>query len=185
VPEIVVERLRPGLEDAFLALHCDANDAGWCRCVAWWVPTWEGWGERTVEENLALRITLFERGEHDGLLALAAGEPVGWCQLGRRDRLVKLVAQLELTPDSSVWAVSCFLVAPAWRGRGVARALLDAAVKDARAAGASRLEGYPRTAADLDAADAWTGVVPLFEGAGFERVGEAGPRTVVSLVLDR
>ena len=46
MPQREVLRLGPELEEEFLVLHSDANDAGWCRCVAWHVPTWEGWGDR-------------------------------------------------------------------------------------------------------------------------------------------
>ena len=47
---------RPGLEDDFFRLHCPANDAGWCNCVAWLVDGWEGWGERTAEQNRQLHL---------------------------------------------------------------------------------------------------------------------------------
>ena len=153
---IRVERFSPERLDDFLALHSDANGAGWCRCVAWWVPTWDGWGDRTAEENASLRDTLCASGEYDGLLAYDGDEPVGWCQVGQRDRLAKLVSQLELAPDAAVWAVTCFLVAPERRNEGVAHRLLEAAIEEARRAGAARLEGYPRHAPREDG-DAWTG----------------------------
>jgi hypothetical protein len=104
---VEVVRFEPGRRADFLALHDDANDAGWCRCVAWWTPTWEGWGERTAEENLALREELLERGEYDGYLAYAGGVPVGWCQAGPRDRLAKLARQFGLAPDPHTWAITC------------------------------------------------------------------------------
>jgi hypothetical protein len=95
-----IERFRPELRHAFDRLHSDENDAGWSRCVAWWVPTSDGWGERTAADNAALREALCERGEYDGLLAIENAEPVGWCQLGSRDRLEKLIRQFELGPDA-------------------------------------------------------------------------------------
>ena len=52
----------------FKRLHCDANDAGWCQCVAWWVVDWTGWGERTAEQNRCLGEELFASGEYDGYL---------------------------------------------------------------------------------------------------------------------
>jgi GNAT superfamily N-acetyltransferase len=178
-----IEQMRPGLEDAFLRLHDERNDAGWCRCVAWWVPTWEGWGERTAAKNLEFRCDLFDRGEHDGLLAFEGKEPVGWVQVGPRDRLVKLVSELGLDPDPAVWAATCFLVAPTHRGRGVAGVLLRGAVECARAAGASRIEGYPRSGETLADADAWTGTVALFQACGLTLVREGSPRSVYALAL--
>lgn len=181
--EILVEPFREELLPDFRRLHSDANGAGWCSCVAWWVATWEGWGERTAEENAALRDDLCRRGEYDGLLAYVGDEPVGWCQVGPRDRLTKLVAQLELEASATTWAVTCFLVAPGWRRRGVARALLAAAVATARRSGAARLEGYPRTDAALEDGEAWTGTEALFARAGLALVRPGSPRSVVALEL--
>jgi GNAT superfamily N-acetyltransferase len=177
-----VERFGPTTLEDFHRLHSDVNGAGWCRCVAWWVPTWDGWGERTAQENAALRDELCDTREYDGLLAYDGSDPVGWCQLGPRDRLEKLVRQFELERDPRTWAVSCFLVAPSHRDRGVASTLLDAAIEGARAEGAVRLEGYPRTAAD-DAGELWTGPEHLFVRAGFRRVHDAPPRRVYRLGL--
>ena len=183
--ELRIAPFGPGTLADFLELHCDENDAGWCRCVAWWVPTWEGWAERSAGDNTTLRESLCARGEWDGLLAFDGDRAVGWCQVGRRDRLDKLVAQLELSPDPSVWCVSCFLVAPSHRGRGVAGELLAAAAERARAAGAERLEGYPREGGGLDEGEVWTGPASLFAAAGFELARAGTPRSVVSLDLTR
>lgn len=182
-PPIRVERLTPALEGAFLALHDDANGAGWCRCVAWWTPTWDGWGERTAAENLALRRALWAAGEHDGLLALVDDLPVGWIQAGPRDRLGKLTRQLELEPDPDTWALSCVLVAPAWRGRGVARALVQGAVDALAADGVGRIEAYPRTDGGSEPGDLWTGPARAFAAAGFELVSAGIPRSVLALEL--
>ena len=179
-----VERFRPGLEADFDSIHSETNGAGWCRCVAWWVPTRDGWGERSAAENAALRAELLDQGEYDGLLAYDGEDPVGWCQLGPRDRLEKLVGQVRLEPSPAVWAVSCFLVAPRARCRGVARALLEAATETARAEGGTRLEGYPRVDAD-EPGDLWTGPEALYLRAGFAPVGDAPPRRVYALGLER
>jgi GNAT superfamily N-acetyltransferase len=139
--------------------------------------------ERTADENLALRCALHGSGAHDGLLALRGEAAVGWAQLGPRDRLPKLVAQLELEPDPGAWAVSCMLIAPAHRRSGIARALLAAAIVHAREAGATRLEGYPRTTAIEEDGDAWTGTPRLYAAAGFSLVRDGRPRSVVAVAL--
>jgi GNAT superfamily N-acetyltransferase len=177
-----VERFGPETRADFRRLHSDANGAGWCRCVAWWVPTWDGWSERSAEENATLREELCEAGEYDGLLAFDGDEPVGWCQVGRRDRLEKLVRQLRLEPDPDAWAVSCFLVAPAQRRRGIAAALLDGAIASARDAGAARFEGYPRQSAD-EPGENWTGPQRIFERRGFRPLGQVAGRTIHVLEL--
>jgi GNAT superfamily N-acetyltransferase len=178
-----VRRLDRATEEDFRAVH--TGECGRCQCVAWWVETWDGWGERTAEENRALRAELFARGEHDGYLAREDGRPVGWCQVGPRDRLTKLVRQFDLAPDPATWAITCFLVVPAARRRGVAAALLDAVLADLPARGARRVEAFPRSGADLDTNELWNGPHALFGRAGFEVVRAGDPRDVLALELPR
>jgi GNAT superfamily N-acetyltransferase len=177
-----VERFGPATREDFRRLHSEANGAGWCRCVAWWVPTWDGWGDRTAQENAELRERLCDSGQYDGLLAYDDDVPVGWCQLGPRDRLEKLRHQFELESDPA-WAVSCFLVAPSHRRQGVASALLEAAISSARENGAHTLEAYPRRPGVTEAEDAWTGPDRLYSANGFGLVREVGGRSVVELRL--
>lgn len=170
----------------FARLHCDANDAGWCQCVAWWVPTWAGWGERTAAENHALRDRLCARGEYDGYLALEPdGAPVGWCQVGPRDRLEKLVRQFGLAPDPETWAITCFVIVPAARGQGVARLLLTEALADLRTRGARRVEAFPKRGDALAVGDLWNGPEALFRAEGFEVVKEDPVRPVLGRSIQR
>ncbi len=55
-----VVRFDTSRREDFFRLHSDANEAGWCQCVAWWVPSWDGWADRTAEENRRLRDELQE-----------------------------------------------------------------------------------------------------------------------------
>jgi GNAT superfamily N-acetyltransferase len=178
-----VARFEPARRADFFTLHDDANEAGWCRCVAWWVPSWDGWGERSAGENLALREVLLARGEYDGYLAYADGVPAGWCQVGPRDRLGKLARQFELAPDAGTWAISCFLVRPASRGRGVAGTLLAAVLDDLPRRGARRVEAFPKRGERLGAEDLWNGPEALLRGAGFTVVRDDPVRPVLAREL--
>ena len=64
--DVSLRRFDANCRADFFALHSAANDAGWCYCAAWWVPSWHGWGERTAAQNRALREQLCVRGEYDG-----------------------------------------------------------------------------------------------------------------------
>jgi GNAT superfamily N-acetyltransferase len=168
---------------AFFALHSEANGCGWCRCVAWWVESWDGWGERTAEENTCLREALFDRGQYDGYLAFAGERAVGWCQVGPRDRLEKLVGQFGLTRDPDVYAVTCFLVAPSHRRQGLTRRLLASVLDDLRTRGVQRVEAFPKRGDDLEAGELWTGPRAVFEAAGFQVVSEHERGPVLSKSL--
>jgi GNAT superfamily N-acetyltransferase len=86
---------------------------------------------------------------------------------------------------AGAWCVSCSYVPAAWRGRGVATALLAAAVELARTSGALLIEGYPLLpkvpGERAPAAFAWTGVRALHEGCRFERA----PNPVAAKVICR
>jgi GNAT superfamily N-acetyltransferase len=178
-----VERLTAKSVPDFYRLHSERCDAGWCRCVAWWVPSWEGWGERTAEENLRLRQELFARGEHDGYLLYEGEEPIAWCQVGPRDRLEKLRAQFDLEPDARAWAISCILVAPKHRRSGVSRRLLHAVLADLRTSGVTCVEAFPRRGELDDELELWNGPAAIFREAGFEVVKEDEKRLVMRLPL--
>ena len=173
-----VERVGPTNRSDFFRVHSPKNGEGWCCCAAWWVATWDGWGERTAEENRALRERLFDRGEWDGYLLYLDDEPVAWCQVGPRDRLAKLAAQFGRSPDPGTWAVTCFVVAPRVRRRGIARALLDHVLLDLAGRGARRVEAYPRRGAAEPGA-MWTGPEAMFLDAGFVAVAGTEGRPVL------
>ena len=61
---ITIKRLSSANEDEFFRVH----GGGPCHCVAWWVPTWEGWSERSAADNARLRRGLFDANVHDGYL---------------------------------------------------------------------------------------------------------------------
>lgn len=165
--DVEVHRLDAARRDDFFRFHAEAN-TGWCQCVAWWTPTWDEFAKKTAEENRSLRERLFDAGEHDGYLLYAGGEPAGWCQCGPRDRLAKLCADYQLEPSAGTWAVTCFVVAPRLRGRGLARGLLAAALEDLERSGVAHVQAFPFRGDDLPADDVWTGPEPLFRAAGFE-----------------
>lgn len=162
-------------------LFGDRGACGGCWCMSWRVqPHGKTWRAATGEPNRVAFRELVNRGAVHGCLAFAGEEPVGWCNLGPREDFPYLNASKKYRTDWSTgtWAVVCFFIQRAWRRRGVATALLAAAVAVARTRGARVLEGFPvpsRWARDgsIPAAFAWTGTEPLFIAAGFERISPA------------
>jgi GNAT superfamily N-acetyltransferase len=65
-----------------------------------------------------------------------------------------------------VGTIICFLVEPSFRGRGVARQLLEAACDGLRLQGFRIAEGNPRTRSDSAAANHF-GPLSLYLSAGF------------------
>jgi GNAT superfamily N-acetyltransferase len=112
---------------------------------------------------------LVHRATPIGVLAFADGTPVGWCSIAPRESYVRLARSRTMPrvspPDTPTWTVLCFFVLRAWRGRGVARALLDGTLAHASGSGAVEVEAYPHDTAGTSSTH--RGRSTLFAAAGF------------------
>jgi GNAT superfamily N-acetyltransferase len=108
-----------------------------------------------------------------GLIAYIGDEPAGWLGFGPRRAMPRLVKgrTIPALDDKPVWSIGCFRIRAGYRRRGVARALLRAAVEHVRAVGAPGIEAYPIDAEGqrIDVAFGFTGFTSMFEAEGFRR----------------
>jgi GNAT superfamily N-acetyltransferase len=159
-----------------------------CWCQSWRVSASE-YG-RVSKETLLNRVLAqrraalrrqLEKPAPPGILAYAGDEPIGWCGLGPRHDLVRLVRSrtIPAVDDLPVWSIVCFLVRTGYRRRGVAAALLQGAIDCARAHGAPALEAYPVDPAGqrISANFAYVGTTSVFEKAGFRRLQQTEARS--------
>lgn len=138
-----------------------------CWCMYWRIGG--AYRDRPKEENRADLRSVVLRGPPPGLLAFDGDTAVGWCQVTPRRALPYLDGFTRFGPLDArpVWSVSCFFVRRGYRGQGVCSALLAAAIRFAREAGAPALEAYPSTKDPR-----WyTGLASTFARAGFREVG--------------
>jgi ribosomal protein S18 acetylase RimI-like enzyme len=123
-----------------------------------------------------------------GLIGYRGKAPVGWVSLAPREEYPKLRRSpvMKAVDDRPVWSVICFVVPSAYRGQGVARALLDGAIAFARKHGATLLEAYPVDKSERSAANAmWFGAKSMYDRAGFKEVARRKPqRPIVRLAVD-
>ena len=162
---IEVKRMTPELTPDFFALH-SSEPFGWCYCVAWEIPTWDNWGNRTADKNKMLRQMLFDRKHLEGYLLFLDQKPIGWCQCGPRDRWVKLVKQYSLEPDPEMYALTCFCLAPHYRKLGLTHLFISQILADLRSRQVKRVQTFPRQGEHPDE-DVWTGPEKVFVKAGF------------------
>jgi GNAT superfamily N-acetyltransferase len=181
--KLQAKRFNPALREDFFRLHSEENGCGWCFCAAWWVPTWEGWSDRIVEENRELRNELLEQGHYDGYLLYSEDQPIGWCQVGKTGRLEKLVEQFSLFEVKEAWAISCFLIAPQFRGQGMASFMLKEIIEDLQGRGAESVLAFPKAETGLDQLDMWNGPLAMYLEAGFSIWKEDPIRPVLLLDL--
>jgi GNAT superfamily N-acetyltransferase len=123
------------------------------------------------QRRRAAMTKLARRRRAPGLLAFECGQPVGWIAIAHRPELARIETS-RATPrvdDEDVWVIPCVTVSKTARGRGIALALIRAAVAYAAEHGARAVEAYPRAGATRTKDDnAYFGTEPLFRRAGFQ-----------------
>ncbi len=155
----------------------------WCFCAAWHVPTWEGWTDRSADENRTLRRRLFAEGRYDGYLLYSVGDPVGWCQCCPLEWLPKLARQFELEGEpAGTYMVGCVEILPEFRKKGLSYVMLRAVIDHLNILRVRRVLAVPRSGARADG-EVWTGPLALFESLGFSPVKRVGDRRVMRLGL--
>lgn len=169
---------RADLDALFAAKGCSMARS--CRCQ--YYRETAATATTDPEARLAALHALADREPAGGLLAYDGGAPVGWVAVSPRDEYPRLVRSpvAKAVDDLPVWSLVCFVVPPAHRGRGVARALLEGAIAFARGHGALALEAYPIDKQPPgDAAWLWPGALSSYRRAGFAEVARRRPQRPV------
>lgn len=176
----------PDLEALFAARGCAQARACWCMYYRLSGPGSDlsGASQGASERRGKLK-ALVDAGKPPGLLGYRNGVPVGWVSLGPREDFAKLARSpvMKAVDTQPVWSVICFVVPPQYRGQGVARALLDGAIRYAASQGARLIEAYPvDKPGRTDADGLWFGTKSMYDAAGFSEVARRKPeRPVVRL----
>ncbi len=109
-----------------------------------------------------------------GVVTYRDGVPVGWCNIGPRSEIPRLVHSRVIAPVDAVpvWSIVCVVVRGGHRKQGVVAHLLEGAVGYAAASGAPAVEAHPvDPEGRMDTTMAFVGTRSMFEGAGFEVIG--------------
>lgn len=107
-------------------------------------------------------------GALQGYLAFANGVSIGWCNANDKANLPDEAAngaRFYASTKKREKAVLCFEIAPEYRGKGVATALLQRVVTDAKTEGFTAVEGYPHKRDERYEWDFY-GPIRLYEKAG-------------------
>jgi ribosomal protein S18 acetylase RimI-like enzyme len=194
LPAIRVEPLSPARRGDFLRFFdhergpAFSDNPEWARCYCHYyhVPKIMPWKTFTADQNRTAMTARIETGEQDGFLAYAANEVVGWLNAApwhklphACDRVGAARPPLDV-PEHAAAAILCFVIAPAWRRRGVARALLAGALASFAARGIRVVDAFPfKVGADASPQDHYHGPSALFLAAGFSVQSETDDLTVM------
>ncbi|MDQ3148712.1 MAG: GNAT family N-acetyltransferase, partial [Chloroflexota bacterium] len=109
-----------------------------------------------------------------GYLAYLDGLPVGWVGVSIRTETPRLMQSRKIPAidDLPVWSIGCFRIRPGHRRRGIAKALLDGVIADARRLGAPGVEAYPidPEGRRVEVGAGFVGIASMFDAVGFRRV---------------
>lgn len=153
------------------------GDGHGCQCI-WPVVSRKEWNATTFEQRQGMLHDEIESGPPPGLIAYVDGEAAGWIRVGPRTVQTRILrtraivaATHEPLEDSSVWAVTCFVVRREHRGRGLNTQLLRAAIDYARESGARSIEAYPvdTTEGEHRSNDLFHGTLSTFLAQGFQQ----------------
>jgi GNAT superfamily N-acetyltransferase len=175
--------IHPATAERWDDLRAVLNPAGnphTCWCLAYRLSSGEfGHMDGAVRE--ARMWALVEADPAPGVLAYVDGEVAGWCNVGPRAAMERLVRSRTILPvdDTPVWSVVCFVVRTNYRRQGIAEELLHGASEYARQHGAPAIEGYPVDPAGkrISGAFAYVGTTGMFERAGFRRLAETDAKS--------
>lgn len=183
-----------------------ANEASWedlqavlgtrgqaarCQCQRYKLLPRENFAEQPLEERqdrFREQTDCGNPGSPDtsGLVAYLDGEPVGWCAVeprpefpGLRHSQVPWAGRDEDRADRAIWAITCVFARAHFRKRGVAKALIRAAIDHAREHGAVALEAYPMTTKAAIDEELHVGTIGSYLEAGFVELSRPTQRRAV------
>lgn len=155
----------------------DHQDWAFCYCLEGHLDrkTQEEWtnpGERREKA-----IELIHAGVMQGYLAYLGNKVIGWCNVNDRENYPYLTGMFreigyrtEEPAGTRVKVIFCFLIAPEYRGKGVAQKLLEQLCKDAAQDGYDYIEVYPF--ADEKFEFQYHGTCRMYERNGFTEAAD-------------
>jgi ribosomal protein S18 acetylase RimI-like enzyme len=158
---------------------------GGCWCMYYQRPRPVGKGSSTDEWkkiNRKDKEALVRQGRSHAILVYSDETPVGWCQYGVRDELPRIDAgrgYRKVRPvvgDKRLWRITCFFVDREYRGSGVAKIALHAALESIRKQGGGIVEAYPVVSKKMASVPEWRwfGTPNMFRRERFKPVAPLG-----------
>lgn len=131
-------------------------------------------------------IDYINSGLMQGYLAYIDGNVIGWCNANNRNDCLHCFGwknhianrKIDRRVKEKVKSIFCFTIAPEMRGKGVATALLEKVIEDARIDGYEYIEAYPNKE-KTDMYYDYVGPFELYKKFGFEIYSETKWRLIL------
>ena len=163
---------------------------GGCWCMYYQRQSPIGRGLSSAERkriNRKDKETLVRQGRAHAILVYDGKTPVGWCQYGSKDELPRIDAGRNYrkagppVEAEKLWRITCFFVDRAYRGKGVAKVALKAALESIKRQGGGVVEAYPVVSRKMAAVPEWRwfGTPSMFRRERFRTVAPLGTSGVL------
>ncbi len=144
-------------------------------------------GEELKRINQIFKKALLKNGRTHAILVYFRDTPVGWCQYGVKEELPRIDAGRgykkikHLETEKKLWRITCFFTDRAYRGKGVSKFALKAALESIKEQGGGVVEAYPVVSKKMTAVAEWRwfGTPGMFEREGFKQIGPLGTSWVL------
>jgi ribosomal protein S18 acetylase RimI-like enzyme len=171
-PGLFLKALQPADLETFRTL-LGGPDFGGCFCAVWTAfdETWLDRCRDPAQPNFELTRRDVLAGRQAGFLIYGDEDLIGWTGSGPKTDFPILKQRLGSrlsTFQADVWAIGCIALKADYRGRGLATAVVEAVVEQARTAGATIIEAYPTD--PWDEPRSYRGALELYRRLGFQIV---------------
>lgn len=160
----------------------------WCMYYQRAKPTGRGLSSQNWKAlNRRDKAALVRQGRSHAILVYDGANAIGWCQYGTGDELPRIDAGRGYRKvgrpkgSETLWRITCFFVDRAYRGRGVAKMALKAALESIKRRGGGVVEAFPVVSEKMAAVAEWRwfGTPSMFEREGFEVIAPLGTSGVL------
>jgi GNAT superfamily N-acetyltransferase len=175
--------LSPKTWKAFENLFGGHGACGGCWCMTPRLSS-AAYSKNKGEINKQLFKNLVKADEKLGIMAYHRGEPIAWCSISPKPRLLDMKNSriMKLTATQDTWSIVCLFIKKEYRRKGVSSLIIKKAAEYAFQNGAKVVEAYPVQAKVEKVPDAfiWNGIWSAYEKAGFKKIKQVSETKVIA-----
>ena len=188
---IIIRQLTPELNDDYLDFFdnrafTDDNPNGPCYCtspnqdeesIKQMVSEFQQFGVKDTLRKYA--VEMLKKNMIHGYLAYDGEMSIGWCNAADMDSYAGFVPDFaQKNVCGKTISIVCFEIAPDYRGKGLASAIIDRVCKDAKSKGYAAVEGYAKLSGERNDFN-YQGPLRLWQKAGFIEVARENGQVVM------